>query len=294
MENSQANDLVLQNASRELGLRRFKFTTAGLVFVFALGNTFLPSMFCDTEPEMMYFPLSFFGICVTQIVLLGIWAALGTMAIKYRFPLTLGLAIFLAMSYVLGLRIPDGSMPGGIALMLIAFAVLVYFALFVVQRLVRRQTGMHLLILGNQPAIVGQRSKQVSVGYLLGATTFVAFVITGLRLLVPSIGVFSGPPLWTIFTNGLFFAFAYNSIAIGSVLVIFSQTRIFWLIVLFALTLVLPWLQLLVAGFRFPSAESVAMSYSFFLGHEISLLLALYLVRCSGVSLMVESPGQPK
>lgn len=296
MVDFQPGDHALPDASVDRCMRRFKNTTVGLILLFALGNLLLPSVFWDFRLPMMYIPLSVFGICVTQIVLLGIWAALGALAIKYRFPLTLGLATFLAASYVAGLEnAGNRGLPRGVGLTLMAFALLVYLVVFVGLRLVRSRFGLRLQVLGHQAAIVKQGTGQVSVGYLMGATTIAAFAFAVIRYSIPQ-GVFdyNGPSIVELIWNGLFFTLAINTIAIGALFLVFSQKRVLALLLLSIFLLLLPWLHFSIVGWRFFSDNWVLMSYSFFLGFVASLLLVLYLVRSSGVRMDLASSSQRK
>lgn len=105
-------------------LRQWRLLTIAALSVFAMaGNLVGPTVFENVGPAddpLQYIASFFLGALLAEACLLGIWCALGTQPIKYRLPITCGLAAFGTWAFVVGLQLSDiPPMPWQVAVLVV-------------------------------------------------------------------------------------------------------------------------------------------------------------------------------
>jgi len=200
---------------------------AGLGAVFFVSNLLGPALFWNSNGS--YGVTFAIGALVAEIILLAIWCALGTQAIKIRLPLCLGLVVVATCTYIVGLQLPDDELPFEVAIILVVAASAFFACMLAPFWGLRLYARQH--IVADHEAVSDQsRSGQFGVRYLLTMTGCVAVLLVLVKLTIPTdYARASWPPWGQFITGGLVYVVFSGCLAIPCVwLALSSQNRSFW------------------------------------------------------------------
>ncbi len=168
------------------GLQRVVVFSVVIAF-FVCANIIGPWLISNSYPSDFMEYCAFFasGGLVAEACLLATWLALGTLALKYRLPLTVALLLVAACSFVIGLQLAEGGMPLDVAVIIIAAAFALYCCmqvpLWVMRAIARQRIGLP----DTGSLTTRQDSTQFGLRYLLACTAAVGVLLVIVKHSLP-------------------------------------------------------------------------------------------------------------
>jgi len=178
-------------------------TTAQRVFVFSVviaffvcGNIIGPWIFLESEHSefQVYFGFAAFGVVVAEGCLLATWLALGSLALKYRLPVSVALLLVAACSFLVGIRLAEDGMPLDAAVIIICAAVALYGCMQLPLWGMRAITRQRIRLIEAGSSSATQNSNQFGLRYLLTGTAAVGVLLVIVKHSLPEGGMTRGAP----------------------------------------------------------------------------------------------------
>ncbi len=277
-----------------------------LIGFFALANLLVPGLFWNAGASDFLQNAAFFcvGGLVAQAYLLASWGAMAAVQMKYRIPISAGLVLVAACSYLLGLQLPDfpnSDFPLLVALFLVGLGVAGYLVLLLPLWLVRRLTQMRIALpCEDLPEVNEQSSAQFGLRYLLMCPVVVSGVIILLQYSLPEDQSRMGPGvrdiLEILFGAGVFAAFSMLICIPCIWLALADRRRWLWGIGLGLVWLGGPWciVPLLKMQYGMPNTlEPLLHTGSYATGLLATTLLVLFIFRYLGYRLVGRPAANP-
>jgi len=163
--------------------------------VFAVGNILLPQVFWQMRRGVTEWLAMFFnGILVSEIAILTLWSALASMSWASRIAVSFLTLVFIASTFIAGLRLADSGLPIQIAIIIYGISVLGFVCLNIPLSILRLTRGWKLM--GPGDSETSKNQSQFSISFLLGITTMVAILYTIVRASLPTTSESGMPPIW--------------------------------------------------------------------------------------------------
>jgi hypothetical protein len=286
-------------------IRRLTFLL--LIGLFALANLLMPGLFWKTGGTGLLFTAGILcsGGLVAEVCVLAVWGAMAAKPLKHRLPISAGLVLAGACSYILGLQLPDSpnsDMPLVVALVIIGLSLAMYAGLFVPMWIVRCLTGKRIALPSEVFSRPGEQgSAQFGLRYLLMCPVVLSGVIILLQYSLPRdehplVGSFVGI-LEVLFVVAFFMVFAALICSPCIWLVLTEKRRWPWALWLGMVWVGGPWGISTTLAWRFSSSfgtwESLLNIYSFGSGLMVTTLLVLFVFRNLGYRLVGRPSGCP-
>ena len=274
-----------------------------IIALFLCGNIFGPGLFWNAYGKFSE-QCGFFatGALVSEACLLAIWCALGALAVKYRLPLTGAILLVSVCCYVIGLRLPDDTMPMEVAIIVICSSVMMFFCMQVPLWIMRAITQRQIDLPSKDGCPDSQYgSSQFGLGYLMICTAVVGVLLVIIKHSLPESNSFDGNAPWVQIFGALSVFMLFSAIiCLPCAWLAFAEKyRVFsgvWLfIALFLGPLIV--FSALDMIFGLPNdMEPVIGIFSFGLGGGVSTLLVLFIARLLGYRLLRPTiePSAPK
>ena len=290
----------------DIELRRERRVVLSIVAgAFALTNLLVPSLFENMSPSYHIAGIAYFcaGGLVAEVCVLAIWGAMAAMPLKYRIPISSGLVLVAACSFLVGLRILDDGMPLGVAVVIIGLSFGMYVCLLFPLAVVRHVTKKRIAVPSEVRASAQDRPEtQFGLRYLLAGPIVVSGVFILLRYSLPQDDSMAGPSLAEIlgilFGVAVFMTFS-AMICIPCIwLTLADRRRAGAAAVLAVVVLAGPWIALTVLEMGYgpigPDVwEAMLVTSAFGAGVSVTTLLLLYVWRQLGYRLVGPRSGGP-
>lgn len=264
--------------------------------VFAVGNILLPQLFWRMQPGFIEWLTMFFnGILVSEIAILTLWSALACMSWAARIAVSFPVLVFIASTYIMGLRLPDSGLPVEVAIIIYCISILGFVCLNIPLSILRLTRGWKLM--GPSDTETSKNQSQFSISFLLGITTMVAILYTIVRASLPTASSSSMPPILQAAVVCFFYTMYSILLLLPSFYLGFGSERRWaaFIAILLQFIFVAPLIiscLIYFAGIQF-DAQWTFNFYAFSLGYVTSIVSVTLGLRACGFRLMVREPKQP-
>lgn len=274
------------------GIQRRIVLTA-IITLFICANLIAPRLFADVSGSdfLEFCGLAAVGGLVSEACLLATWVALGTLAVKFRLPLTGALVLVAACSFVVGLRLLDHRMPLDVAIIFICAGVAMYCCMQVPLWGMRAITRRRIDLPGAPSLTTKQESAQFGLRYLLAGTAVVGLLLVLVKHSLPKESPAGNVP-WPEIIGGGFVFIAFSAIVCLPCvwLALSDERRVRWAVWLAVggvggPLIVFAALAAMFGPIRY-AAEAIAAISTFGLGAGGTTLLVLFVVRLLGYRLV--------
>ncbi len=255
-----------------------------------------PSLFWNNWPlGTLREPLAFFALggLLSQVGVLSVWCALGAQQLQWRFLLTIAGSTMVSGAFVLGLQLPDfpnSDMPTWVGVFVMVTGLVSFLISALIIKLISLLTKERIYRAGVEGDVLTGRSSY-SIGYLIGLTTAVAFLLAMVRAVIPA-EPGRQPPLQEMLSiiqllvqHGVLTILILSSCVILVLRMRDNWHGVVWLclLLIFALPIDL-YLMSQQRLFRF-NGEAVSFLLCFLVGFSLCSLALIALIRLTGYRL---------